>query len=168
LPGEIKSLKVAAIVDLSPADVNETESGGEVAKIMELPDVEKLIRNALGLEETDSLTVVEAKFHRPVESLIEEEPSKWPRYIAIARQTSLGVMAICALLVLRVFSGARKKAAGAAGQLPGAGEAAGLLPAGAEEADPTVLRKQIAKTLRSNPEQTKQLFASWLEEKGEQ
>ena len=167
LPGEIKSLKVAAVVDLSPADVNEAESGGEVAKIMELSDVEKLIRNALGLEETDALTVVEAKFHRPVESLIDEEPPKWPRYIAIARQASLGVMAICALLVLRVFSGARKKAASAAvGQLPGPGGSAGLLPAGAEESEPSALRQQIAKTLQSNPEQTKQLFSSWLEEKG--
>jgi flagellar M-ring protein FliF len=171
LPGEITSLKVAAVVDLSPAaDANEAEAGAEAAKIMELSDVEKLIRNALGLKETDPLTVVDARFHRPLETLVDEEPpSKWPRYIAIARQASLGVMAICALLVLKVFSGAKKKvgATAAAGQLPGAEGTAGLLPAGADGSEPLMLRKQIASTLQSNPEQAKQLFASWLEEKGE-
>ncbi len=168
LPGEITSLKVAAVVDLSPAvaDANETEAGAEVAKIMELSDVEKLIRNALGLKETDTLTVVDTKFYRPpVELPVDEEPSKWPRYIAIAHQASLGVMAICALLVLKVFSGAGKKAvSAAAGQLPGAGGAGGLLSAGSEQ---LTMRKQIANTLQSNPEQAKQLFTSWLEEKGE-
>lgn len=170
LPGEIKSLKVAAVVDLSPADVNEAEAEGGAANIMELSDVEDLIRNALGLGQADALTVVEAKFHRPIESLIaiDEEPSKWPRYIAIARQMSLGVMAICALLVLRVFSGARKKAASAAaaGQLPVTEGSIGLLPAEVEGSESLALRRQVAETLQSNPEQAKQLFTSWLEEKG--
>jgi len=163
LPGEIKSLSVAAFVDLSPPDVNTAEAGSENATIMELPEVEEIIKNALGLKETDSLKVVQTKFHHPpVESLIEKEPSKWPRYIAIARQASLGVMAICALLVLRVFSGAKKKVASTApaGHLPGAEGAVGLLPAG--EVEPSVLRQQIA----GSPEQAKQLFSSWLEEKG--
>jgi flagellar M-ring protein FliF len=166
LPGEITSLKVAAVVDLSPAaDANQTEAGTEVTKIMELSDVEKLIRNALGLKETDSLTVVDAKFHRPLESLVDEAPSKWPRYIAIARQASLGVMAICALLVLKVFTSTKKKV-GSIGtaQLPGAEETTGLLPAGAEVSDPSILRKQLASTLQSNPQQAKKLFTSWLEE----
>ena len=136
---------------------------------MELSDVEEIIKNALGLKETDLLKVVNTKFHRPAELLVEEEPSNWPRYIAIARQVSLGVMAICALLVLRIFSGARKKMAStaAAGQLAGAEGAAGLLPAGAEGPEPLAVRKQITGALQSNPEQVKQLFSSWLEEKGE-
>ncbi len=115
------------------------------------------------------LKVVDTKFHRPGESLIEEEPSNWPRYIAIARQVSLGIMAICALLVLRIFSGARKKIAvpAAAGQLSEEEEAAGLLPAGAEGAEPLAVRKQITGVMQSNPDQVKQLFSSWLEEKGE-
>jgi len=171
LPGKIKTLTVAAFVDLSPADVNEggTGTGVQAATIMELSDVEEIIRNALGLRETDLLKVVDTKFHRPSELLIDEEPSNWPRYIAIARQVSLGVMAICALLVLRIFSGARKKMASTAtaGELAGAGEAAGLLPAGAEGPEPLAVRKQITSALQSNPEQVKQLFSSWLEEKGE-
>jgi flagellar M-ring protein FliF len=168
LPGEIKSLSVAAFVDLSVADANEAESGGRTAMIMELSDVEEIIRNALGLKETDSLKVVHARFHRPAELFLDEEPSSWPRYMAIARHASLGVMAICALLVLKVFSGAKKVADSVetAEQLPGAEGSAGLLPAGASS-EPLALRKQIASALQSDPAQVKQLFYSWIEEKGE-
>jgi flagellar M-ring protein FliF len=168
LPGKIKSLTVAAFVDLSPADVNEAGTGSQAATIMDLSDVEEIIKNALGLKETDLLKVVDAKFHRPAELLIEEEPSSWPRYIAIARQASLGIMAICALLVLRIFSGARKKIASTAtsGQLAEAEGAAGLLPAEAGGPEPLAVRRQITGALQSNPEQVKQLFSSWLEEKG--
>ncbi|UCF42313.1 MAG: flagellar M-ring protein FliF [Planctomycetota bacterium] len=170
LPGEIKSLKVAAVVDLSPevaADANQPEAGAELAKIMQLSDVENLIRNALGLEQTDALTVVEARFHRPLESLVDEETSGGLDYIAIARQASLGIMAVCALLVLKVFSGSKKRtAAGVAGQLPEAQGAVGLLPAGTEAAgsEALALRREVAGVLQSNPERVRQLFASWLEE----
>lgn len=168
LPGEIKSLSVAAFVDLSVADANEATTGGQPAMIMELSDVEEIIKNALGLKETDLLKVVHTKFHRPAESLIEEEPSNWPRYIAIARQVSLAVSAVCALLVLRIFNSARKKAASAAEskQLPAAGGAIGFLPTREGASETLMLRKQIAGALRSNPEQVKQLFSSWIEEKG--
>ncbi|MHC4646023.1 MAG: flagellar basal-body MS-ring/collar protein FliF [Planctomycetota bacterium] len=166
LPGEIKSLSVAAFVDLSSADANETGTEGQPAGLLQVSDVEEIIKKALGLKETDSLKVVPAKFHRPAELLTEEEPSNWPRYIAIARQASLGIMAICALLVLRIFSGVKRKAPPAAGaKLPAAEEAAGLLPAGEE--NPLVLRKQISNALNSHPEQVRQLFSSWLEEEQE-
>jgi len=169
LPGEIKSLSVAAFVDLSPPDANEATSGGTTAKIMELSEVEEIITNALGLKETDSLTVVDAKFYRPVELLADEEPSKWPRYIAIARQASLGVMAICALFVLRMFRGAKRKAAAAAPaeSLPAAEGAAGLLTGEAGGSEPLVLRRQIAGALEDDPDRVKQLFTSWIEEKGD-
>jgi hypothetical protein len=42
----------------------------------------------------------------------------------------------------------------------------GFLPAGTEGADSLVLRRQIANSLRNNPEQAKQLFSSWIEKKG--
>jgi flagellar M-ring protein FliF len=177
LPGEIKSLSVAAFVDLSVSDANQTEAGGPAtpalsavegggAMIMQLSDVEQIIRNALGLKETDSIKVVGAKFHRPAELLTDEKPSNWPRYIAIARHASLGIMAICALLVLRIFKGAKRKAAltGGPGQLPGAEGPAGLLPAAQASSEPAVLRRQIAGALQSNPEQVRRLFASWIEE----
>jgi len=167
LPGIIKSLSVSAFVDLSVPDANTAGPAGQPAMIMQLSDVELIIRNALGLKETDSLKVVAAKFHRAVELPTEEEPSNWPRYVAIARHASLGIMAICALLVFRIFSGARKKAALAAeaGQLPAGEASAGFLPAGQSNAEPLMLRRQIASALHSNPEQVRRLFASWVEEK---
>ena len=168
LPGQIKSLSVAAFVDLSAADANEAGSTGSSALIMELTEVEEIIRNALGLKKTDALKVVNVRFHRPdVASMIDEEPSSWPRIMGIVRHASLGIMAICALLVLRIFRGANKKAPVApTGQLAGAEGPVGLLPAEAGKSEPLVLRKQIASALQSNPVQVKQLFSNWLEEKG--
>lgn len=171
LPGEVKSLSVAAIVDLSPYDVNEAEAETteQTAKIMELADVEKLIENALGLdlEGRDSLKVVDVKIPRMEEALIEEEESGGLDFIAIARQASLGIMAICALLVFRMFKGAKKKvqaeAAASAPALPKAGEAAGLLP-GEAGLSPMIFRKQIASALESDPERVRQLFSKWIEE----
>ena len=168
LPGQIKSLSVAAFVDLSTADANQAASTGSSPMIMQLTDVEEIIRNAIGLKETDALKVVNVKFHRPnVESMIEQEPSSWPRIMTIVRHASLGIMAICALLVLRIFRGAKKKAASAAptGQLAGAEGPAGLLPAEAGASEPLVLRRQISNALQRNPDQVKQVFSSWLEDR---
>lgn len=164
LPGKIKSLSVAAFVDLS-VDANDTSAGGQTALIMPVADVEEVIRNALGLQGTDSLKVVNARFHRTPEALIEEDPSPWPRYMAMARQLSLGLMAVCAVAALRIFSRARSKAAEAdQGQLlPGAASESGaLLPAAAE---PMAVRRQIAQALKQNPDQVRQMFLSWIEEK---
>jgi flagellar M-ring protein FliF len=164
MPGDIKSLAVAAFVDLTPdnADPNNPEAA---APIVELAEVEQIIKNALGLKDTDSLKVVQARFNRPIAAMPEEQPSNWPRYMAIARNASLGIMAICALLVLKIFGGASKKAAKGTAQaeLPAGAEAAALMPAQASE--PLMLRRQIASALQNNPDQVKRLFSSWVEEK---
>lgn len=167
LPGGIKSLSVAAFVDLSKADANEAEAGSSGTMIMQLTEVEQIIRTAVGLRETDSLKVVNVKFHRAVELTTDEEPSNWPRYMTIARDASLGIMAICALLVLRIFKGARKKTAPTATpeQLPAGAGAFGFLPAETGKSEVLVLRRQIAGALERNPEQVKQLFTNWIEEK---
>ena len=167
-PGQIKSLRVAAFVDLSVADANDAASGSSAAKIMQEADVVAIIQNALGLEDETSIKVVDVKFNRPLDSLLVEETSSWPRYIAIARQGSLGIMAICALLVLRMFRGAKRKVEKEPqeGELPEPEKAAGLLPEGEGAAEPLVVRRQIVSALEEDPERVKQLFASWLEEKG--
>lgn len=167
LPGEVKSLSVAAIVDLSPPDVNEAEAGGQPEKIMELADVEKLIENALGLdlEGQDSLKVVDVKIPRQEESFLDEESSGGLDYIAIARQASLGIMAICALLVFRMFKGAKKKVqAEAATQAPPQTEESGGFLPGQSGVSPMAFRRQIAGALESDPERVRQLFAKWIEE----
>lgn len=170
LPGEIKSLSVAAVVDLSPIDANEAQASGQQAKIMDPSEVEKLIENALGLNLVggDSLKVVDVKFQNPVAPLLTEETGGGLDFVAIARQASLGIMAVCALLVLRVFRGARKKAGleAAANQMAGAEGVSGLLPGGSSVPEPVLLRRQIASVLEQDPERARQLFASWLEDKG--
>ncbi|OHB63322.1 MAG: flagellar M-ring protein FliF [Planctomycetes bacterium RBG_13_62_9] len=164
LPGEIKSLSVAAFVDLS-TDANDTGAGGQPALIMQVTEVEQIIRMALGLKESDSLKVVNAKFHQAAKAPVEE-PADWSRYIAIARHLSLGIMAVCALVVLRMFSRARSKTTSRAqGQLPEGAGPSGLLPPGELSAEPVLLRQQIAQALRHNPDQVRQMFLRWIEEK---
>jgi flagellar M-ring protein FliF len=166
VPGEIKSLSVAAFVDLSPADANATGPNGQPAMIMQIKEVEEIIRMALGLKESDSLKVVNAKFQRSSEPAIEEAPSNWPRYVAIARQLSLGIMAVCALIVLRIFRKAHRQAAATAQvqALPAGQGQEHLLPAAESAAEPVILRRQIAHALKSNPEQVREMFLSWIKE----
>ena len=116
----------------------------------------------------DSLKVVHARFHEPTEIVVEEESSPWPRYLALARQLSLGIMALCALIVFRIFSRARGKAVAAvqARQLPeGGATSGGLLPPGNPSAEPVLLKRQITHALRNNPEQVREMFLNWIEEK---
>lgn len=170
LPGEITSLAVSAVVDLSPAQTADANAAA-AGPVMSLKDVEEVIRNAVGLKSTDSLKVVNAKFNHPLPAAdIEQDYQqsvKWNRYIEIARQSSLGLLAISALLVLKIFSGAHKRAESA---MPALGTspagAAGMLGAGQYE-EPTMLRAQIVGALERNPEEVKRLFSNWVDEKGE-
>ncbi|MBN1973733.1 MAG: flagellar M-ring protein FliF [Sedimentisphaerales bacterium] len=166
LPGEVKSLSVAAVVDLSPRDVNGTDTAASTAKIMELADVEKLIENTLGLNLSgrDSLKVVDVKISPPEMPVIEEEVKAGLDFIAIARQASLGIMAVCALLVLRMFKGAKKKAQSeTAGVLTQAAPNAGYLP-GQTQNSPLIIRQQITSALERDPEKVRQLFNQWIQE----
>jgi flagellar M-ring protein FliF len=174
LAGTIKSLTVAAFVDLSPDEAPASEEADQPAEpaaagpIMEIADIEDIIKKALGPKlAEDGIKVVNVKFNRPTDTMPEEQVSGLD-YIQIARQSSLGIMAVCALIVLKIFSGAKKKTSAAADQLPmgGAGQLAGLLPGGTDASESLMLRRQIAHSLQNNPEQVKQLFASWLQEKG--
>ena len=170
LPGEIKSLSVAAFVDLTPdpiiaEDGTETPATG---KVMQLADVEEIIRTALGLKSTDTIKVVETAFHKPTQVIEEANQPNMALYIEIARHASLGIMAVCALLVLKVFGGSKKKTAQPEmNALAMSAPETSLAPAGQPViADPHMLRKQIAAALQNNPDQVKSLFVKWVEEKG--
>lgn len=174
MPGKIMSLSVAAVVDLSVNDPNGASSG-EAEKIMKKEDVQLIIANALGLNlnNGDSLTVVEAKFYKGSEIASEDEkPSTMDGYMQMAEKFSLGIMGICALLVLKMFSGSKKKKGESEiksmGQIAGGEGNRGLaaIAGGSFEENPIILRKQIANALQKNPDQVKQLFASWINEKG--
>ena len=186
VPGKIVSLAVSAVVDLSvpkPAVSEEGEGGegaeataaaeGETTMIMTEAQVKEIIRNAVGpslLKDENSLKVVNTSFNRPVVAISDDSAGykKLARYIEIARQSSMGLLAICAVLVLKIFAGARKKAAATgeaaavSGQLETIGM--GMLPAGVGDESGATLRHRIAGALKQNPDQVKQLFASWLAE----
>jgi len=184
VPGKIVSLAVSAVVDLSVpkptvSGEGEGEGGedtaaeGEPAMIMTEAQVKEIIRNAVGpslLKDENSLKVVNTSFNRPVVAISDDSAGyeKLARYIEIARQSSMGLLAICAVLVLKIFAGARKKAAAAgetaavSGQLETMGM--GMLPVGAVDESGVTLRRHIAGALKENPDQVKQLFASWLTE----
>jgi flagellar M-ring protein FliF len=166
VPGEIISLSVSAVVDLTPDDPNKQTAA------MTIKDVEEIIRNAIGLKTTDALKVVNARFHQnaaTTAAAVEvdkeyESAQKWNRYIALARQASLGVLAICALLVLKIVSSGRRKVVEATGALATASPA-GYLTAGEGPMEPAVLRNQISQALTSNPDEVKRLFSTWANEK---
>lgn len=167
LPGKIKSLSVAAVVDLSNPDPNAAGAGGRPDKIMDPNEVEQLIVSALSLDLSgaDSVKVIDVPMAPVTQSLLTEEPSGGLDFVAIARQGSLGMMAICALLVLRMFRGAKKKVQDEAAERLSAVGGMGLLPDGGGQSGPLVLRKQIATALKKDPERVRQLFTSWIQER---
>ncbi|HSV27522.1 MAG TPA: flagellar basal-body MS-ring/collar protein FliF [Sedimentisphaerales bacterium] len=173
-PGTIVSMSVSAVVDLYPGAAATEGDGAEAAPdgelIMSVEQVRALITNALGLRDgVDSIEVVNTRFYRPVEPEAAET-TNWAAYLAITKQASLGIMAVCALLALKIFSGKGRKVsvdaaqlaggAGAAQQmLTGGGAGAGGLPA------PSMMRDQIIIALQQNPEHVRRMFTSWVQER---
>jgi flagellar M-ring protein FliF len=195
IPGKITSWSITAIVDLAKPKPAATAAGGaspppaapatppaaapgEPAAadlIMSVKDVEQIIKNAIGgdkmLLDATSLTVKNIPVYQPSDGLIaaisDTSYEKLSRYIEIARQSSLGILAVCALLALRIFTRASKKAGTAGPEAAGANRldamTLGLLPSGGDN-PALAVRRHIATELKQNPDQVKQLFASWLAE----
>lgn len=174
-PGDILSKTISVVVDLSPpASTGEEGASAGAKKALTVADVEELVKNALGWNEaTDKLAVKEATFYRSPEAagaVVPDEGLFTKDFILeIAKRSSLGLLVLGMLLALRMFRGGRKAAAEAesAAALEGAGAASGRLLPAAAEGNPDLLRAQITKALRDNPEEVKRLFLSWVEsEKG--
>jgi len=166
-PGEIMSRTIAVLVDLSDEDPNVT------TPIMTVLDVNDIIKNTLGYKPTDSIKVVEAKFRRQEDTSLGAEDGGGLDVVAIAGQASMGIMAICAVVVLMVFKGSKKKTARSSRShlaLPGEGSLPALTAGedgeGQQEQGLELieLRRRIGDSLRANPEQAKRLFTSWIEE----
>jgi flagellar M-ring protein FliF len=184
VPGRILAWSVSVVVDLSkpqpevPAAAEGEQPQPQAAggQIMSVEDVKDIIRTAIGPEllKEENLSVKNISFNRPQAMMLPPEPQaldKLGPILEILRQSSMGILAICALIVLKIFTGAGKKAAAehAANANPsGLGlagsSAAGLLPAGNTDEAVTLMRNQISMQLRENPEQVRQLFTMWLAE----
>ena len=142
--------------------------------IMTVEDVTEIIKNAVGpelLKDENSLTVKNVRFFQSAAAAVDNGGGyeKLNFYLEIARHCSMGVLALCALIVLKIFAGAKKKVVAeetpaAMSQLEMLNPA--MLPAAAGTGNEPglVLRRQIAGELRDNPEQVRQLFAGWLAE----
>ena len=193
VPGKVVSWSITAMVDLAkpkpaagdaatpppaaPVTPSTPTAGGATAAdlIMSVQDVEQIIKNAIGgdkmLLDATSLTVKNIPVYQPPDSLVADMSDtsyeKLSRYIEIARQSSLGILAVCALLALRIFTKASKKAVMAGPEGAGGNRldamTLGLLPSGGDNSALAV-RRHIAAELKQNPDQVKQLFASWLAE----
>ena len=169
LPGQVKSLSVAVVVDLSPPEKAEGDQGAAPPAPLKKEDVEEIVQKATGATKED-VTVTVASFYKPPEAA-EEAPEEGffnkDFILALARRGSLGVLVIGALLALKLFGASKSKSAAAA--LEAGSEASGnLLPAGEGVRDADVLRARITRALQDNPEEVKRLFLSWVEsEKGE-
>ncbi|MEJ5259265.1 MAG: flagellar basal-body MS-ring/collar protein FliF [Anaerohalosphaeraceae bacterium] len=176
IPGRVTAWSVSVIVDLSkpssenPAGGNEqnqqTTPGNENNLLMSLEDVKEIIRTAIGpdLLSEQNLTVKHVPFYRPPAEPVQAGPN-WDSLIEIARQLSMGILAVSALLVLRIFTRAAAKtaaqpASGTEMMLGGAGMP--MLPAGMDT--PAAMRRMIAAQLQQNPEQVRTLFSTWLAE----
>jgi len=181
LAGSVKSLTVAAFVDLSapPASAAApTPAGGatpaptpEAAK-MTLKQAEDVIRGAIGLKKEDQLTVVDTPFYKaPVADTKADDDKQSNRdfYLEIARRSSLGLLVVGALAAMKILAGSRKKGLPAGGAVPALeGQSArGALPSGEGE-DPELLRSRITRALQENPEEVKRLFLSWVESEKEE
>ena len=181
VPGKITGWSVSVIVDLTKpkAPVQEGDQEGTPAAagvaeelLMTEADVKEIIRTAIGPEtlKEEHLTVKHVPFNRPTPTLAADAGFGYEsleRYIEIARQSSMGVMAICALLALKIFTRAGRKAAieGAAVSVKGlAAGTAGMLPASSGDEAVQAIRQQITAQLHENPEHVRQLFATWLAE----
>lgn len=176
VPGQVTAWSVSVMVDLTrpaaaeaqDANTGQTqaaESGGE-EMIMTLEDVKEIIRTAIGpdLLSEENLTVKHVPFYRPA-PMPADSGIDLNAIIEIARQMSMGILALCALLVLRIFTRAGKQAS-LQGSGPSEAMASGMnvpmLPGGADS--PGAMRKLIAGQLQQNPEQVRLLFSSWLTE----
>jgi flagellar M-ring protein FliF len=176
-PGKISAWSISVVADLSkpkaiPAAADATQPAPAATAdelVMTVEDIKAVIRTAIGSEllKEENLTVRHVPFNRPVPQQADDAGSfeKWTRIIEIARQSSMGILALCALLALKIFTGASRKAAASAAAQPAA---ASLAPGGAPMlgagGDTNAIRYQIALQLRQNPEQVRQVFSSWLAE----
>jgi flagellar M-ring protein FliF len=176
-PGKITSMSVSAVVDLYPdipqvagADAAKPETAKAGELIMTVEQVRTLIKNALGLKDgQDTIEVVNTKFYRPA----EPEPQKaasWPKYLSMVKQASLGIMAVCALVALKMFGGGGRKATADAAALAGGTDAARQLMAGGGGGmlpEPNAMRNQIVVALQQNPDHVRRMFTNWVQERQE-
>ena len=214
VPGKVKSLTVAVIVDLNmpqpafsaapalsgkkqeeetpAADENQIDkdtqeqSSKQVqiaapVKIMTVEQVRSIIKNALGknlLQDEDAISVVDAPFRSPYNFIAEPvaaDTMNFEKYADIIRNSSMPIMGLFAFLSVVVFSisGKKKNKHNSKPQMEESDPKPALQAASIENLLPqlrngiapeVVYRKHVAECLKQDPEEVKQLFATWVGE----
>ncbi|MHC4561697.1 MAG: flagellar basal-body MS-ring/collar protein FliF [Planctomycetota bacterium] len=167
-PGKVLSKQVAVVVDLTPPTEDSEEGGAAPTKMMTVQDVEKIVRQACGLTESDKLSVVEQRLHLSVGEMGAEPVSEGGLFsgrtlLDLARRGSLGILVVGALVALKVMGKGGAKKGKAALQLAATGVDGEAVEQAQPKLDPDLLRTQITHALEDNPEEVKQLFLSWIE-----
>jgi len=169
LPGDIKSISVAAFVDLS-APAKQGGAGAAPTQLA-IQDIEDMIRSAVGLRAQDTLKVVDVPFKKPkaqpAEAAQPEGFFNKDFLLEVARRGSLGVLVIGVLLMLRIFSRPRVKSEAAQAALAGSEGSGKLLTSDRADVDPDRLRAHITRALRENPDEVKRLFLAWVDSEKE-
>jgi len=163
--GNVTSVTASVVVDLSPRKKADGSEGEDAPAITE-EQVTDLVVKAIGAAKGD-VTVVSGKFEAPsvaaVEGIAESGMFSQDFILEVVKRSSLGILVLGALLVLKMFGGSKKTSGDPEPALEGAvaGEQ-GLLPASGG-GNPALVRDQIARALKSNPDQVKQLFLTWVQ-----
>ncbi len=158
-------------VDLSAPKAEVTE-GEEVAEAPAAPtvtveDIAAMIQKVTGAAEED-ISVVSTTFHKQKSRVNKKDQEKKEGkefYLDIARRASLGILAVGALLALKMFGKGKSTKGEPAPALEGQAAAAGaghLLPAPEGQMNPELVRRQITRALENNPEEVSRLFLSWV------
>jgi flagellar biosynthesis/type III secretory pathway M-ring protein FliF/YscJ len=167
VPGQIKSLTVAAFVDLTPP-AKSADNAAPATPVLTIVDVQAIIRNAIGpLATEQNIKVVNTPFYRPppLSEQAQEESGGKQAYMEYAKQAMPVVLIVGGLLALNLSRKPRSKETALAAATAGAGGGAAVQAAmvGADSMDPQVLRARITRALQENPEEVKRLFMNWAE-----
>ena len=134
--------------------------------MLAVADVEEIIKQAVGFREDrgngkgDELKVVDVRFARSPATAGMDEAYETARkreyYVGLARNASLGALGIAALLVMKMLLGR--------GRAPMETVPALGAPQVREQEERGLLRRQITRALRDDPDEVKKLFLTWVEE----
>jgi flagellar M-ring protein FliF len=154
----VKRLTVAAFVDTS------VPAGGEGAAPPTTDDITRVIKDAIGLDETrgDSLKIAEAKFHAPAEEMAAASGGPPPWVLSGGQYLAIAVLGVVLLFVARRALKSIETAAPRRVVVPeilGAeGEGA---PAQLRQDD--MVRREIANFVQENPEAASRMLEGWVE-----
>jgi flagellar M-ring protein FliF len=152
--GNIERLTVAAVVDLTAVDSDQSGAA------MTIEQAEEIVQRAVGFKQgRDEIKVTNVKLpgSMALTGLDTEwmETQRWQNYVSIARHASLGVAALTALLLARMILRRLQP------PMPNSPSAT------PEQSDPTRVLQQLSMLAQNNPTTVARILETWMEESEE-